>query len=43
MSAMDPVALCGAAILLLITMLVASLVPARHASRVNPITVLRQE
>jgi predicted permease len=42
-SPMDPVAFGGAALLLLLTMLVASLIPARHASRVDPITVLRQE
>jgi ABC-type lipoprotein release transport system permease subunit len=37
------VAFGGAALLLLLTMLVASLEPARRASRVDPITVLRQE
>jgi ABC-type antimicrobial peptide transport system permease subunit len=42
-SPMDPVAFGGAALLLLLTMLVASLEPARRASRVDPITVLRQE
>ena len=42
-SAMDPVAFGGAALLLLITMTVASLAPARRAARVNPIDVLRTE
>ena len=42
-SPVDPVAFGGATLLLLLTMLVASLIPARHASRVDPITVLRQE
>jgi ABC-type lipoprotein release transport system permease subunit len=40
---MDPVAFGGAALLLLLTMLVASLAPARRASRVDPIEVLRAE
>lgn len=42
-SPMDPVAFGGAALLLMLTMLVASLGPARRASRVDPITVLRRE
>ena len=42
-SAMDPTAFGGAALLLLITMTVASLVPARRAARVDPIQVLRTE
>jgi predicted permease len=42
-SAMDPIAFGGAALLLLITMTVASLVPARRAARVDPIQVLRTE
>jgi putative ABC transport system permease protein len=42
-SPVDPVAFGGATLLLLLTMLIASLIPARHASRVDPITVLRQE
>jgi putative ABC transport system permease protein len=42
-SAMDPAALGIAALLLLSTMIVASLAPARRASRVDPVTVLRME
>jgi ABC-type antimicrobial peptide transport system permease subunit len=42
-SPMDPVALGVATLILLLTMLVASLIPARHASRVDPVTVLRQD
>jgi predicted permease len=42
-SPVDPVAFGAAALLLLITMTVASLVPARRASRVDPIQVLRTE
>jgi putative ABC transport system permease protein len=42
-SPMDPMAFGGAALLLLATMLVASLGPAHRASRVDPITVLRRE
>ena len=42
-SAVDPVALGGATLLLLITMTVASLAPARRAARVDPIQVLRTE
>ena len=42
-SAMDPIAFGGAALLLLATMTVASLVPARRAARVDPIQVLRTE
>jgi putative ABC transport system permease protein len=42
-SAMDPVAFGGAALLLVVTMVVASLAPARRAARVDPIEVLRTE
>ena len=42
-SAMDPAAFGGAAMLLLLTMIAACLVPARYAARVNPIQVLRTE
>jgi predicted permease len=42
-SPMDPLAFGGATGLLLITMIAASLAPARRAARVDPITVLRQE
>ena len=42
-SPMDPLAFGGAALLLLITMIAASLAPARRASRVDPIQVLRTE
>ena len=42
-SAMDPVALGGAALLLVVTMVLASLAPARRAARVDPIEVLRAE
>ena len=42
-SAMDPVAFGGAALLLVATMIVAAVVPARRAARVNPIEVLRAE
>ena len=42
-SAMDPVAFGGAALLLVVTMVLATLAPARRAARVNPIEVLRTE
>jgi predicted permease len=42
-SPVDPLAFAGAALLLLSTMIVACLVPARHAARVDPIQVLRTE
>jgi ABC-type antimicrobial peptide transport system permease subunit len=42
-SAMDPVAFGGAALVLLGTMVLASLVPARRAARVDPVEVLRRE
>jgi putative ABC transport system permease protein len=42
-AAMDPVAFGGAALLLLVTMVLASLVPARRAARVDPVEVLRTE
>ena len=42
-SAVDPLAFGGATLLLLITMAVASLAPARRASRVDPVQVLRTE
>ena len=40
---MDPFAFAIAAALLLMTMLVASLAPARRASQVDPVTVRRME
>jgi predicted permease len=42
-SPLNAVAFGGAALLLIVTMMVASLGPARRASRVNPIEVLRAE
>ena len=42
-SPVDPVAFSGAPLLLIVTMIVASLAPARPASRVDPIEVLRAE
>jgi hypothetical protein len=42
-SPVDPVAFGGATLLLLAVMLLASWLPARHAGRVDPIAVLRQE
>jgi ABC-type antimicrobial peptide transport system permease subunit len=42
-SPFDPLAFGGATLLLLAVMIVASLVPARRAARVNPVEVLRQE
>ena len=42
-SPVDPIAFGAATLLMLIVMLVASWIPARHAGRVDPISVLRQE
>jgi ABC-type antimicrobial peptide transport system permease subunit len=42
-SPMDPLAFGGAALLLLVTMIAASVAPARRAARVDPIQVLRTE
>jgi putative ABC transport system permease protein len=42
-TARDPVTLASAAALLLLTTLAASYVPARRASRVDPVVVLRTE
>jgi putative ABC transport system permease protein len=42
-SPVDPMAFGAATLLMLIVMLAASWIPARHAGRVDPITVLRQE
>ena len=42
-SATDPLLLAAAAALLLVAALVASLLPARHASRVDPAHMLRAE
>lgn len=42
-SPLDPIAFGTAALLLLASMMVASLVPARRAARVDPLTVLRTE
>jgi ABC-type antimicrobial peptide transport system permease subunit len=42
-SPMDPIAFGGAMLLLLAVMIVASLAPARRASRVDPVEVLRTE
>jgi putative ABC transport system permease protein len=42
-SPVDPVAFGAATLLMLMVMLVASWIPARHAGRVDPISVLRQE
>ena len=42
-SPVDPIAFGGATLLMLAVMLLASWLPARHAGRVDPISVLRQE
>lgn len=42
-SPMDPVSFGGAALLLLVVMIVASLAPATRASRLNPVDTLRRE
>jgi predicted permease len=42
-SPVDPVVFGGATLLMLLVMIVASWIPARHAGRVDPISVLRQE
>jgi predicted permease len=42
-SPMDPIAFSGAALLLILTMILATLAPARRAARVDPIQVLRTE
>jgi ABC-type antimicrobial peptide transport system permease subunit len=42
-SPMDPVAFGGATLLLVLTMLAASMVPAHRAAQIDPIKVLRQE
>jgi putative ABC transport system permease protein len=42
-SPVDPVAFGAATLLMLMVMVVASWIPARHAGRVDPIAVLRQE
>jgi ABC-type lipoprotein release transport system permease subunit len=39
----DPLAFGGALTLMLAAMLLASWIPARHAGRVDPVSVLRQE
>lgn len=39
----DPLAFGGATVLMLVVMLLASWLPARHAGRVDPVQVLRQE
>ena len=42
-SPLDPIAFTGATLLLLVVMVVAALAPARRASRVDPVEVLRRE
>jgi ABC-type antimicrobial peptide transport system permease subunit len=42
-SPVDPVAFASATALLLVTMVLASLAPARRAARVDPMVVLRHE
>ena len=42
-SPVDPAAFGGATLLMLVVMVMASWIPARHAGRVDPIAVLRQE
>ena len=42
-SPVDPLAFGGSTLVMLAVMLLASWIPARHAGRVDPISVLRQE
>jgi putative ABC transport system permease protein len=42
-SPVDPMTFGAATLLMLMVMVVASWIPARHAGRVDPISVLRQE
>ncbi len=42
-SARDPLILCGVALLMLLVTVVASVVPARRASSVDPVVALRLE
>jgi ABC-type antimicrobial peptide transport system permease subunit len=39
----DPISLIGSAVLLLIVALIAAYVPARHATRVDPVQALRAD